>query len=167
MTEATAKTILEGLKEAGINFVASLPELQLTPLIEMVDADPDITHVGVTKEDEGIGVCAGAYLCGKRTAMILMNTGFLLSGNAFAQLNYLYGIPNLLLIGYTGGPGEPFWVHSVQSRFTEPVLRAMRIPYEIAAKVSEVKNIIMDAETLAESSKLPTAVLLLKQALRG
>lgn len=167
MTEGTAKTILESLKEAGINFVASLPELQLTPLIEALEVDPDITHVGVAREDEGIGICAGAYLCGKRTAMVLMNTGFLLSGNVFVQLNNLYGIPNLLLIGFTGGLGEPLWFHAVQSRFTEPVLRAMRIPYDIATRASEINNIIRDAATLAESSKLPVAVLLLKEALRG
>lgn len=167
MTEATAKIIVEGLKESGINFIASLPERQLLPLIQAVIADPDITHVGVTKEDEGIGICAGAWLCGKRTAMIMMNTGFLLSPNALAQLNYLHAIPNLLLIGYTGGLGEPLWFHTPQARFTEPVLKAMAIPYDIATRARDVKEVIRDAQTLAQSSKQPVAVLLLKEALRG
>lgn len=167
MKDVTAKIIVEGLKESGINFVASLPEFHLLPLIEAVIADPDITHVRVAREDEGIGICTGAWLCGKRTTMIMMNTGFLMCCNALTSMNFIHGIPNLLLIGYTGGLGEPLWFHTSLAKVTEPVLRAMGITYDIATKASEVKDVIRDAAILAESSKQQVAVLLLKEALRG
>ena len=47
--------------------------------------DPDIHHVPVTREEEGIGICAGAYLDGKRPAMVMMNAGFVLSANALQR----------------------------------------------------------------------------------
>ena len=118
MKDTTAKIIVECLKESGINFAASLPEFELVPLIEAVNADPDITHVRVAREDEGIGICAGAWLCGKRTVMIMMNTGFLMSCNALTSMNYIHGIPKLLLIGYTGGMGEPLWFHTSLAKVT-------------------------------------------------
>lgn len=167
MKDETAKVIVQALKKCGINFVASLPELQLLPLINAVSADGDFIHVRVAREDEGIGICAGAWLCGKRTAMIMMNTGFLMCGNALTSMNYIHGIPNLLLIGYTGGLGEPFWFHTSLAKVTEPVLKAMGITYDIATRVSEVKDVIRGAAILAESSKQQVAVLLVKEALRG
>ncbi|MBI2091182.1 MAG: sulfopyruvate decarboxylase subunit alpha, partial [Deltaproteobacteria bacterium] len=74
--------ILEAMKEAGINFVTSLPDHNLACLLELVDKDPDLKHVPLCREEEGIGICAGAYLGGKTTAIIMQNGGFLNSCNA-------------------------------------------------------------------------------------
>ena len=43
---------------------------------------------------------------------------------------------------------------------TEPVLRALRIPYFFLDGIETVKKRIRDAQTLAESSLQPVAVLL-------
>ncbi|MCL5959222.1 MAG: hypothetical protein M1358_07875 [Chloroflexi bacterium] len=71
MNEAATKTILDGLLEAGIDFVATLPEANLMALINAVEAEPSITHVPLAREEEGIGICAGAYLGGKKLAPVL------------------------------------------------------------------------------------------------
>ena len=62
-----AKTLITGLKGAGINLVATLPDINLSELLREVDQDRQLIHVPVCREEEGIGICAGAYLAGKKT----------------------------------------------------------------------------------------------------
>src|SRR5215813_1468263 len=68
-TEA-AKTIFNGLKAAGINLVATLPDINLAQLLQQVEADRGVIHVPLCREEEGIGICAGAYLVGKNVPLL-------------------------------------------------------------------------------------------------
>ena len=106
MKREVAAEIVDSLKEAGVDFVASLTEANLHDLVIALGEDPAIHHVPVTREEEGIGICAGAYLGGKKPAMVMMNAGFLLSANALATVCIHPGIPALMLIGHSGGVGE-------------------------------------------------------------
>src|SRR5438067_2134690 len=77
-----SREVLLGMKEAGIDFVASVPDTNLAELLSLLDEDRDVAHVPVGREEEGIGVCVGAYLGGKRPAMLMQNAGLLNSCNA-------------------------------------------------------------------------------------
>ncbi|MDH5354253.1 MAG: sulfopyruvate decarboxylase subunit alpha, partial [Gammaproteobacteria bacterium] len=44
-----------------INFVTTVPCKQLGGVIDKIEASSDIYHIPSNKEDEGIGLCAGAY----------------------------------------------------------------------------------------------------------
>ena len=74
--EDAARTIFNGLKAAGINLIATLPDINLAPLLHEVEADRDVIHVPLCREEEGIGICAGGYLVGKKCAAIMQNGGF-------------------------------------------------------------------------------------------
>ena len=63
-----AKIILQSLQRAGIDVVASLPDAFLVHVIEGLEASNEFLHLPVTREEEGIGICTGAYLGGKRCA---------------------------------------------------------------------------------------------------
>ena len=64
--KASAAAIVTGLKKTGIDFVATLPDEKMVELIRAVEKDPGFKHVPLCREEEGIGICAGAYLAGKR-----------------------------------------------------------------------------------------------------
>ena len=96
--EKAAQEILGGLKEAGINLVATLPDINLAELLKSVEEDQSVTHVPLCREEEGIGICAGAYLVGKKCAAIMQNGGFFNSNNAIVSTLLQYQIPLLLLI---------------------------------------------------------------------
>jgi len=64
--KAAAISIVAGLKKAGINFIATLPDEKMLEVIRAVERDPDLKHVPLCREEEGIGICAGAYLAGNR-----------------------------------------------------------------------------------------------------
>ena len=74
-TIAGAQNILAALKGAGIDLVSSVPDINMLQLINLLYEDKEITHVPVGREEEGIGVCAGAHLGGKKPAMLMQTDG--------------------------------------------------------------------------------------------
>src|SRR5204863_2852726 len=93
----SADKIIRALKRAGVNFVASLPDASLVPLVQGFDKDNDIIHVPLSREEEGVGVCTGANLAGKRCVLMMQNAGFLNASNALTTTARQMEIPMLLL----------------------------------------------------------------------
>src|SRR5687767_9980411 len=161
--EEAAKNILVGLKAAGINLVASLPDINLAQLLRRIQEDGDVTHVPLCREEEGIGICAGAYLVGKKCAAIMQNGGFFNSNNAIVSTLLQYQIPLLLMIYYAGDVGDRTF--STSGSMTEPVLQALGIRYYIMRETADAPELIKRAQILAEDSKRPVALLLTKEVL--
>jgi len=161
--EEAADVILGGLKEAGINLVASLPDINLTQLLRVIREDHEVVHVPLCREEEGIGICAGAYLVGKKCAVVMQNGGFFNSNNAIVSTLLQYQIPLLMLIYYAGDIGDRTF--STSGGMTEPVLNALGIRFYILREPNQAKEIIKRAQVLTEDSKRPVALLLTKEVL--
>jgi len=161
-TEA-AKTIVAGLKEAGINLIATLPDINLADLLGEVEEDRDVIHVPLCREEEGIGICAGAYLVGKKAAVIMQNGGFFNSNNAIVSTLLQYQIPLLMLIYYAGDIGDRTF--STTGAMTEPVLQALGVRYYIMRNTADAPEIIKRAQILSEDAKRPVALLVTKEVL--
>ncbi|HEU4341181.1 MAG TPA: thiamine pyrophosphate-binding protein [Candidatus Binatia bacterium] len=159
----SAAAIVGGLKKAGIDFVATLPDEKIVEVIRAVDGDSEIKHVPLCREEEGIGLCAGAYLAGKKTALIMQNAGFLNSCNALTTTSLQFMIPTLLLIYYAGDMGDRGF--TTLGSVTEPVLQAMGIRSYVLRRSAEIDDILRGAQILADDSKKPVAVLLTKSVL--
>jgi len=170
MSATDAKTragqILAALKQAGITLVAALPDAWLTDVIEAIAADSGMTLVRVTREDEAVGICAGAYLGGRKAAVLAQNAGFLLSVNALAGLAMHHQIPVLLLLAQRGEADDNQYYQVYKGRVTEPVLRAMGLPYH---RISGPEHYALIGAALqqAELSRMPVALLLSRAALLG
>jgi len=162
-TIAGAQNILAGLKAAGIDLVSSVPDINMLQLINLLYQDKEITHVPVGREEEGIGVCTGAHLGGKRPAMLMQNGGLLNSCNGLTTTALQFGIPVVLLIYYAGDIGDNAF-HMV-GLVTEPVLDALGIKTIVMRDPGKVKQDIAGAVTLASSSKRPVALLLTRAVL--
>lgn len=160
---AAAQSIANGLRDAGINLVATLPDVNLSELLREVDEAEDFIHVPLCREEEGIGVCAGAYLVGKKCAIIMQNGGFFNSNNAIVSTLLQYQIPLLLLIYYAGDVGDRTF--STTGSMTEPVLQALGIRYYIMRHNADAPELIRRAQILTEDSKRPVALLLTKEVL--
>jgi len=156
----SSKVIYEGLKECDVRLVSALPETWLVHLIRMTDEDPEMILVRLAKEEEGVGVSAGAHFAGVKSAMLMQNHGFLASINGMVSFAHLYKIPLLMLISYRGSLGERDPWQTQGGNVTEPVLRALRIPYFFLDAMETAKRRIRQAQTLAESSMQPVALLL-------
>ena len=161
--KAAAAAIVAGLKKAGIDFVATLPEGKTYELTCGIEQDKELIHVPLCREEEGIGICAGAYLAGKKTAIIMQNAGFLNSCNALTTTSLQLQIPILMLIYYAGDIGDRGF--TTLGSVTEPVLQALGFRTYILRKPEDVDEILRGAQILADDSKKPVAVLLAKSVL--
>jgi sulfopyruvate decarboxylase subunit alpha len=160
---ASAAAILAGLKKAGIDFIASLPDEKMLELIRAIENDTEVHHVPLCREEEGIGICAGAYLAGRKTAIIMQNAGFLNSCNALTTTSLQFQIPLLMLIYYAGDRGDRGF--STLGSVTEPVLQAMGFRSYVLRNPEEIGELLSGAQILADDSKKPVAVLLTKAVL--
>src|SRR6202140_1068201 len=158
-----SKLIYDALEECDIRLVSALPETWLVHLIRLADDDPEMILGRLAKEGEGVGVSAGAHFSGVKSAMLMQNHGFLASINGIVSFAHLYKIPLLMLISYRGSFGERDPWQTQGGNVTEPLLRALGIPYSFLDKAESAKTRIRQAQTLAESSLQPVALLLMRE----
>src|SRR6185295_877312 len=149
---ANSQLIYDALKAADVRIVSALPETWLVHLIRMAEEDPEVTLVRLAKEEEGVGISAGAHLAGVKSAMLMQNHGFLASVNGIVSLAHLYKIPLLMLISYRGEFGERDPWQTEGGGATEALLQALRIPFQRLDEPGHVAPRIRKAQTLAESS---------------
>ena len=157
-----ARRIVDALKKAGVDLVATLPDLKIVEVIRAIDEDPALKHVPLCREEEGVGICAGAYLTGKKPAMVMQNAGLLNSCNALTTTCLQFQIPVLLLIYYAGDFGDRGF--ATVGSVTEPVLDALGLRTYVLRDAEEVESTIRGAQVLAEDSRRPVAVLLTRAA---
>lgn len=155
-----SQLIYDSLKSCGVRLMSALPETWLVHLIRLAEEDPEMILVRLAKEEEGVGLSAGAHLAGVKSAMLMQNHGFLASINGIVSCAQLYRIPLLMLISQRGDFGERDPWQTEGGRATRPVLDALRIPYEHLDEPAHVERRIAGAQTLAESANTPVALLL-------
>ena len=120
--------IAESLARNRVEFVTTVPCKQLAGVIERVDATPDIIHVPSNKEDEGMGLCAGAFMGGKRARIIMQNTALGVTINTLATLTSTTAMPLPMLISYRGEVGEPVACQVEMAVHTKALLAQLNIP---------------------------------------
>ena len=152
--------IYRGLKDSGVRIVSALPETWLVHLIRMAEEDPEMTLVRLAKEEEGVGISAGAHFAGVKSAMLMQNHGFLAAINGIVSCAQLYRIPLLMLISQRGSFGEKDPWQTEGGGVTEHVLEALRIPFDRLDAPEHVGKQIAKAQTLAYSASRPVALLL-------
>ena len=155
-----SKAVYQGIKSAGIRFLTAMPETWLVYLLQLAEDDPEMTLVEVAKEEEAIGIAAGAYFAGTPNALLMQNHGFLASINGIVSLALLYRVPLLMLIAHRGHIGEPYPWHTQGGILTEPVLRGLGIPFDNVRDPRQAAKQIREAQTFALSSLSPVALLL-------
>src|SRR5947209_19734697 len=152
-----SQVIYDALKACDVQIMSALPETWLVHLVRMADEDPEVTLVRLAKEEEGVGISAGAHLAGVKSAMLMQNHGFLASINGIVSLAHLYKIPLLMLISYRGEFGERDPWQTQGGGVTEGLLQALGIPYKFLDRPDHVGSQIRKAQTLAESALKPVA----------
>ena len=144
---------------AGIDFAASVPCVNLHELLDLVARDPDIIHIPATREEEAVGICAGAWIGGRRAALLMQNSGLGNCINSLASLDLLYGIPLLMIISHRGSKGESIIGQVPMGRLTAPLLDAMAIPH-FSPRPAEAVETVAEAWKKAREERTPVAVLL-------
>lgn len=160
MKESSARLLVEEMKAAGINFIVCMPDSGFREVYFLTSNDSDFQFISVPNEAEGVSIAAGAWLGGKKSVMLMENSGLRVASEALATLGIARGIPVLLLISYRGSLGDRFWWSVNMGTVTEPMLNALRIPYYIVAKEEDIQGSIQRALKTLEASLNHVAVIM-------
>ncbi len=152
------KKIVDDFVKNKIELVTTVPCKQLAGVIEEIDACKDIYHIPSNKEDEGMGICAGAFMGGKRSAIIMQNTAIGVTINTLATLTQYYRMPLPMLISYRGELGEPVACQVEMAVHTKALLMQMNIPTYHFHQQSDVEELNKILEYSFMSNK-PVAIL--------
>jgi sulfopyruvate decarboxylase subunit alpha len=136
-----SKKIISNLKKGGADFFLSVPCKLLANMIAILEDDVDVYYSSIPREEEGMGICAGAYFGNKLPCIMMQNTGIGNSVNAIISLLQLYQIPIVFLISYRGTPGEQVGAQGGMASVTEDILRTLRIPMLHCSSEIDLKNI--------------------------
>ena len=126
----------------------------------MIDEDPEIIHVPVTREEEGIGICAGAYLGGKRTAILMQNSGLGNSINALKSLMELYEFPFIMIMSHRGTEGENICGQIPMGESTPRILEAMDFRFFKPGNPEAAYEDVVTSWDLSNDEGKPVSILL-------
>src|SRR5215217_5603400 len=103
MKDDLARRIVQGLKDAGINFVTYLPETRLSQIVPLIRDHSEMELIAAASEQEAVTIAGGATLGGKQAAVYMENTGIYVSSYSLLAVGKQLGVPLLLVIAYLGG----------------------------------------------------------------
>jgi sulfopyruvate decarboxylase alpha subunit len=154
-----AHDIYEVFQAQGVSMVSYVPDSGHVDLIKLCEADERMRAVSLTTEEEGVALAAGAYLGGKRAALLMQSSGV---GNCVNMLSLIKTcqMPLLTLVTMRGEFGEfnPWQIPMGQA--TPALLSAIGlIVYRVDAS-HEVRDVVEAAVSLAFGGYCGVAVLL-------
>jgi len=96
----------EALGDRDVEVVAYLPDSVVAPLVATVEEDDRFEAVPVAREEEAIGILSGAWLGGKRGALVCQTSGLSNALNAVGSLSKPWGLPFVGIVSRRGDLGE-------------------------------------------------------------
>jgi sulfopyruvate decarboxylase subunit alpha len=136
-----ARRAVESLVAAGVDFAVSVPCGLLGDLLDETRTEPRIEHLPVTREEEGIGLCAGVALAGRVPCIMMQNSGLGNCLNAIASLTQTFKLPLLMIIGYRGDSVDPIVAQHAMGRATPGLLEVFGIPTVFLTDVSQIDEV--------------------------
>jgi sulfopyruvate decarboxylase TPP-binding subunit len=160
--ELSGGTILAAIKDSGVEFVLSVPDIVTSAgLLRPIASDPALRLIRVCKEDECVGIAAGLSYGDKRALILIQYTGFLYALNAIRAVGVEYRQPICLMIGLLGH--EPDRPPTQSGRFgvriVEPILDTMGIAHHLISHDADVAKIKPAIDTAYGKSQ-PVALLI-------
>ena len=164
----SANFLINQLTKYGYNFFSGVPCSHLTPVINGVINTKKIKYIGATSEGEAVGIASGAWLAGKKSVVMIQNSGLGNTINPLTSLNYPFQIPILLITTWRGDPkinDEP--QHELMGKITKNILTLSKIKNEIfPTNEKKLKKIIFKINNSINKTSLPYALIMRKETIK-
>jgi sulfopyruvate decarboxylase subunit beta len=115
------------LKDSGTDFFAMHPCEKIAGLYDLISRD--FRHVYLSREEEGVGICGGAYLAGAKPAMLIQSSGLGNMANALCSFIQTYRMPLLVLASWRGVYQERILAQIPLGRRIPRLLKSLEISY--------------------------------------
>ena len=142
------REVLEILKRNNIDVVTTLPCEKLCLLLKLAAHDQALCHVGLNREENGVGISAGAFLAGGKPLMLIQSTGLGTMINALMSLTVTYGLPLPIIASWRGVYEENIEAQIPFGKALPKVLDALELKYTViedASQIGLVEEVIQDA----------------------
>lgn len=133
------KRVVEILKNNRINIAATLPCDRIKCLFPLLSEN--MKTIPLTREENGVGICAGIYLGGGRACMVIQSTGIGNMINALLSLNLTYGIPLPILASWRGVYKESIEAQVKLGKSLPAILKAAGIEFTTINSKEELDKI--------------------------
>jgi sulfopyruvate decarboxylase subunit alpha len=154
-----SERLLQSLKKNGADFFVTVPCKLSAELITLIEHDPQVIHVEPTREEEGVGICAGAYMAGRTPVMVMQNSGIGNSVNAVCSLAQFYQVPLLMIMTHRGTAGERIGAQVPMGVVVRPLLESIRVPTFSFSHASDAER-VGELVQYAHVARQPIAALL-------
>ena len=154
------------LKENNYETIAYLPDSVIAPLVEKVEADDDFNTILVAREEEAVGVLAGAWLAGSQGALLCQTSGLANTFNALGSLSKADRLPFLSLVTRRGDLADHNLAQAPAGYGMPAMLDAIGIRNNGLDREESLSNIISMATKTVFSQEEPY-VLFLEPELTG
>ncbi|MFX0104376.1 MAG: sulfopyruvate decarboxylase subunit alpha [Candidatus Hodarchaeota archaeon] len=151
--------LYETIKNCGVNLILSLPCILLKGLLKLIYEKNEIEHIPLTREEEGVGIAAGAYLAGRTPAILMQNSGLGNSINAIKSLLEIYKIPVIFIMSHRGAEGENISAQIPMGQLTPDLLDLLNIRKFVVDSINNIKE-IKNAINISKKSKKSVGILL-------
>ncbi|HEU5323412.1 MAG TPA: thiamine pyrophosphate-dependent enzyme [Methylomirabilota bacterium] len=136
------------LEDHGFDLFTGVPCSLVEDLIAALERRARAPYVAAAREDIAVGVAAGAWLAGRRPAVIMQNSGLGTSLNALASLSLMYGLPALLLVTWRGHGGRDAPEHLLMGELTPRLLELLGVPARVLAPGSVADDVAWAAQEM-------------------
>ena len=152
------------LRKHDVTQFCYVPDAGHKTLINRALADQDVHAIGLTTEEEGVAMLAGADLGGARGVLLMQSSGV---GNCINMLSLIKGsrFPFLTLVSMRGDFGEQNPWQIPMGQAVQPVLEAMGVICLRMEREDEVLQTTEAAIGMAFKSGYPVAVLMSQKLL--
>jgi sulfopyruvate decarboxylase len=145
------------LKKQGVAFIATLPCEKIKTLLDMIA--PNFTHVPLTREEEGVGICAGTALAGKRPAMFVQSSGIGNMINALLSLTQFYELPLALFVSRRGVYQEKIEAQLPMGQRLPEILAGAEIPHSEINSSRDFNTVDRELQNVFETKKIHAFLL--------
>ena len=154
------QSVVKALKANDVRLVTYIPDNVLTPLIDAVHADEWFRVICPAREEEAVGIVAGAYMAGLRGITLMQTSGFATLPNALASLIVPYQLPALMLISERGTLGDHQLGQAMVCRTMRPVLQSLGIEHFAIERNEDVEFVVDSMARQAYATQAPAAIIL-------
>ncbi|WP_305066163.1 sulfopyruvate decarboxylase subunit beta [Methanoculleus sp.] len=140
------RCVLDRLAGLGVDTVAVLPCDRTRDLCLLLPER--FRTVNLTREEDGVGICAGLALAGGRPVMHIQSSGLGNSLNAIMSLSVTFGLPLPILASWRGVYREAIPAQVPFNRAVPDLLAALGIPFTIIRDPSDeplIDEVVRDA----------------------
>jgi len=148
------------LKQHKVSLITYVPDNVLRPLIALLESDPFFTCFVCTREEEALGIVAGAWMGGVHGIVLMQTSGFATLPNAIASLAMPFQIPVLMMVSERGTLGEFNIGQSLVARTMRPVLECLACEYHVMTRLDEAEFILDRAIAQAVATQAPVTFIL-------